>query len=92
MTLDEFTTLVNAHDLTYEYSDDPGVYRAGSAALSRIAAASVHFPPEDVVRIWNTMVDKFLIPEAAPQFYMHPDQPMWWREARHVQTQVENLT
>lgn len=60
MTLDEFHQLVRQHDLTHMYSDDASVYRRGSAALSEIMEAAKQFSREDVVRIWNSEVDRKL--------------------------------
>ena len=60
MTLDEFHQLVRRHDLTHMYSDDGSVCRRGAAELSKIMEASKQFPREDVVRIWNTEVDRKL--------------------------------
>lgn len=62
MTLDEFEIMVSKHDLTYMYSDDPGCYARGSIELVVIKdAASKYFNREDVVRIWNEMVDRKLL-------------------------------
>jgi len=69
MDIKEFEEMVNRHDLTYDYSDDGSVWRAGLASENRIKEAAKQFPIEDVKRIWNTMVDKKLIEEARKPFY-----------------------
>ncbi len=69
MTFDEFTNLVNHHDLTFEYSNDHSVWLRGSAELAKIKAEAKNFPIEDVKRVWTAMVDKFLVPEARENFY-----------------------
>jgi len=69
MTLKEFETMVNRHDLTFMYSDDYSVYSSGQKALDRILAAAKLLPHDDVVRIWNAKVDKTLVDDAREQFY-----------------------
>lgn len=69
MDIKEFEEMVNRHDLTYDYSDDGSVWRAGLASENKIKAAAKQFPIEDVKRIWNAMVDKKLIEKARKPFY-----------------------
>lgn len=78
MTFAEWSTLVRHHDLTFAYSDDNSVWRRGQAVLDLIRAESVNFPPADCARVWNEMVDSFLIPEARAPFYWHqpPDNQL----------------
>ena len=64
-----FEEMVNYHDLTYEYSDDGGVWRAGSASLYRIKEAAKTLDPEFVKKTWNAMVDNRVNANAASQFY-----------------------
>ena len=75
MTLQEFTNLVNEHDLTYEYSDDFSYWRRGNASYNRIVEEAKNFPREKVVEIWNAMVRKSVVEECWHQFYwsMHND-------------------
>lgn len=68
MTKEEFTRMVNSHDLTYGYSDDPGVYRAGSDSHTAIVQASKAFDPEFVNEVWNAMVLRKIKPEYAGPF------------------------
>ena len=68
MDLKEFEDMVNRHDLTYDYSDDGSVWRAGLASENRIKAAAKLLPIEDVKRIWNAKVDKMFIEEARKLF------------------------
>lgn len=72
MTFEEWSTLVKHHDLTYSYSDDPSVYRRGRAVHDLILDQSRFFDPSEVARVWNQMVDSFLIPEARGPFYWQP--------------------
>ncbi len=69
MTLDEFKTMVARHDLTHMYSDDSRYYRRGSEELSKIMEASKEFPREDVVRIWNSEVERKLADGYREGFY-----------------------
>jgi hypothetical protein len=69
MDLAEFTNLVNAHDLTYDYSDDHRVWRNGQAQYDTIVEAAKQFPREEVVKIWNSMVRKSVVEECWNQFY-----------------------
>lgn len=65
----EFEKMVRDHDLTYSYSDDGAVYRAGSAAHDRIRAAARDLPEEDVRRIWNAKVDATIAEDYREPFY-----------------------
>ncbi len=78
-TIEEFQRAVAGHDLTYAYSDDHSVWRRGSADHDRIRKAAEKFPREDVERIWNAMVDGFLIESARAQFYWR------WPSAAHAE-------
>lgn len=69
VTEDEFRTMCQRHDLTYEYSDDHSCWQRGSSSLSKIRAAATHLDREVAVRIWNEVVDTKLIPEGRAQFY-----------------------
>ena len=61
MTLEEFAKLVRQHDISYGYSDDPGVYRRGRDERNTINEAAKLLDREDVIRIWNAECDrKFL--------------------------------
>lgn len=69
MTLDEFEILVSKHDLTFMYSDDPYWYHRGNQELAEIKAFGAFLPREDVVRIWNQMVDRKLAEGYRESFY-----------------------
>lgn len=69
MKLEEFEALVNSHDLTYDYSDDGSVWRAGQAQYAKIKEAAKTLPIEDVKRIWKAKVDKTLVEGARENFY-----------------------
>lgn len=65
----EFRQLVNSHDLTYAYSDDGSVWRAGEAQYDRIRKLAKDIPAWEVACIWGAMVDRFLVPNARKNFY-----------------------
>ena len=69
VTIEDFTSAVNHHDLTHGYSDDHEVWRRGTADRDRIRKAAEKFPREEVERIWNAMVDDSLIESARSPFY-----------------------
>lgn len=69
MTIEEFAQLVARHDLTFMYSDDPYWYHRGSQELAEIKAFGAFLPREDVVRIWNSEVDRKLVEGARESFY-----------------------
>lgn len=69
MTFAEWCDLVRHHDLTFAYSDDNSVWRAGQAVYDRILSESEAFPRSDVITVWNDMVDSRLIPSARSTFY-----------------------
>ena len=58
MTREEFVTMVEKHDLSFEYSDDYRVWRDGSSSLKKIKEAAKQFPREFVVKTWNNMCRK----------------------------------
>jgi len=68
-TLEDFRTACVRHDLTHSYSVDGSVWRQGSADLARIREAAKRFPREDVVRIWNEVVDTKLAEGYRSYFY-----------------------
>ena len=78
--LEEFTKLVDHHDLTYDYSDDGGVWRAGCAEKAAITALARELPHEDVERIWNAKVDR-----AMREGYR---EPFYWRWPKTVPSEV----
>lgn len=67
--LQEFEKLIAGHDFTYEYSDDPRYYRHGRKTYSKIRELAEELPEDDAKRIWNSYVDKKLIPDVRDQFY-----------------------
>ena len=69
MDLETFRQMCREHDLTYQYSDDGGVWSRGSASEARVRAAAKQLPREDAVRIWNEVVDEKLVPDARGSFY-----------------------
>ena len=69
MTLKEFAELVARHDLTHGYSDDNRYWERGRQELAEIKSAAANFPREEVVRIWNSEVDRKLADFAREQYY-----------------------
>ena len=65
----EFVTLVANHDLTYDFSDDGRVWRAGQACYSKIIADSKQFDRAFVVEVWNACVDRKIVPDSRESFY-----------------------
>lgn len=75
--LKEFEELVDAHDVTYNYSDDSSVWRRGQAQWEQIMSIAKDLPQEDVARIWNAKMDRYFLPEYAPEWY--------WQDLRKAQ-------
>lgn len=69
ITEEEFRTMCRRHDLTYQYSDDHGVWTRGNQSLAQVEAAAQKLPRDVAVRIWNEVVDTKLVPDARAQFY-----------------------
>ena len=67
--LAEFTRLCEAHDLTYDYSDDGNTYRRGREQRIAIYDFAKRLDRADAVRIWNEQVDRKLIKDAREPFY-----------------------
>jgi hypothetical protein len=65
----EFKKLCEAHDMTYEFSDDGRVWRRGAEEWSAIKAAAQGIPRADACRIWNATVDKRIAPGHRSPFY-----------------------
>lgn len=64
-----FRKLVRQHDITYDYSDDGSVWRAGSAAHTRILQLRETIPDAIACEIWNARMDAYFIPEEAPRWH-----------------------
>ena len=69
MSEEEFRRMCQAHDLTYDYSDDGSVWRRGMAGRDAIRAAARTMDPAVVARIWNEVVDSKLLPDYRAAFY-----------------------
>jgi len=78
-----FATLVQHHDLTWDFSDDAQARRRGQAELKTIREMARDLPKEDVTRIWNTMVDRSLIPEGRQGYY--------WRDPQESYDAVQRI-
>ena len=68
--LAEYERLCNAHDLTFDSSDDLEVWRRGQKQLSAIMVLEALIPEADAVRIWNAAVDKKIRAELRHEYYM----------------------
>jgi hypothetical protein len=64
-----FTEAVDRHDVSYEYSDDGGVWRRGSEQRAAIRAMAGELPNDKVAQIWNARMDRYFIPSEAPRWY-----------------------
>lgn len=58
--LEKFKKLVQAHDLTYSFSDDHRVWLSGEASWRAIDEAAKGLKPEDAARVWNEKVASVL--------------------------------
>lgn len=65
----EFRELCKAHDISYQYSDDPRVWRAGEQSYERIKAFAKQLPRDRAVAIWNEVCDQKFAPQYAREFY-----------------------
>jgi hypothetical protein len=63
------TRLIDAHDLTFMYSDDGGVCRRGQAELDEIRELAKDVDPEVVRKVWDAKVDRHLAEGFREQFY-----------------------
>lgn len=62
MTPEQFREMCKAHDLTYSYSDDGGVWRRGQAQRDAITLARKQLGDAIAVPIWNQVVDEKMNP------------------------------
>ena len=67
-----FRKLVRQHDITYDYSDDGSVWRAGSAQRTRINQLRETIPDNIACEIWNARMDEYFIPQEAPRWHWTP--------------------
>ena len=58
LNADKFRALCEAHDMTYSWSDDHGVWKAGMASYAEIRLAVDVLGKEVANPIWNDVVDK----------------------------------
>lgn len=69
-----FENAVRWHDVSYAYSDDPGVYRAGSKTRMHIDWMRETLPDDFAVSVWNARMDAYFVPDEAPNWYWTPKQ------------------
>lgn len=67
--LDEFIGLVQAHDVTYQYSDDGVVFRRGRQQRQEIIDLSNRIGREHCVPVWNYLMQE--------KFGANADEFMW---------------
>ena len=67
-----FEHVVRWHDVSYEYSDDGSVYRAGSKVKTHINWMRDTLPDDFAVATWNARMDAYFVPEEAPRWYWTP--------------------
>lgn len=54
----DFKHACERHDLSFDYSDDGAVWRAGAAQYKAIEAMAAELPRDVAVKIWNENVDQ----------------------------------
>ncbi len=74
-----FQNLVNAHDLTYSFSDDHRVWSRGEFSWKKINEAAREILPDDAADIWNKMVDETLTNGSREMFYSTAEH---WKNRR----------
>lgn len=67
MTEQEFTRMVNAHDLSCAYSDDHSVLERGRAQYAAIVEAAKSVP--NAAEIWNANVDRKVRAGCREEYY-----------------------
>ena len=72
ITPEAFREMCKRHDLTFDYSDDSAVWRAGRDSLARIREAAKQLDRATAVRIWNEVVDEKMTVHNAAEFYWKP--------------------
>lgn len=60
----KFRELCEAHDLTYDFSDDSSVYSRGEQQYKEIVELSKQIPRNISRQIWNQTVEKKLLEHA----------------------------
>ncbi len=66
---DLLKALCEAHDLTYNYSDDIRSFRNGNEQRKAIDIVAARLPRDVAVMIWNAAVDKKVGEAYRSQFY-----------------------
>lgn len=64
-----FEHAVRYHDVSYDYSDDGGVWRRGSAVHTDINSMRNALPDDFAVTVWNARMDQYFVPEEAPRWH-----------------------
>ncbi len=73
--VEKFKQLVRDHDLTYDYSDDGAVWRAGVAQRDEIRALAKELPTGEAAAIWNAEVDRKITESSRAMFYWREPKP-----------------
>ena len=66
--IEDFKKAVEAHDLTFMYSDDYSAYTRGNNSLSRIKHMASQLPKEEALKIWNEAVEKKVVESVWDEF------------------------
>lgn len=61
--INEFKQLLNDHDVTFDYSDDPGVYTRGIKSLEAIREYAKQLPLPIAITCWNARMMDFFQPD-----------------------------
>jgi len=67
-----FQHAVRYHDVSYEYSDDGGVYRAGSKVKTHINQMRSTLPDDFAISVWNARMDQYFVPGEAQNWHWTP--------------------
>jgi hypothetical protein len=66
-TPEQFSMMVEAHDPTYSWSDDP-VFRERESNKAQIIERAKEFLGDEAVRIWNEAMRRKIVPSFLDEF------------------------
>jgi hypothetical protein len=64
------TQMINAHDMTYVFSDDSTKYRKGDQENTRINQLAQSVDRKVFVELWNARVDQTIAQSFRKEFYI----------------------
>lgn len=70
-----FVEMVNAHDLSYGYSDEASIWSSGQAEWEAIQIAAHTFPRREVEHVWNEMVRREILQSHRADYYWKKHWP-----------------